>query len=209
MKKKMNLRIAFSYFIIAFYMFLISNFAYAAGAEKGSGMPQLDAQTYSSQIFWLIVTFLITFLILKMSITPKLSNIIINRKNRIDNDILEAKKAKEEAEKVKLDQENSISDAKSNAALIVKDVIEKTNHSIRENQAEAKERFQKKISDAEKNILQQKNEVLNNISNTATDLTLLISKKFSGSNVPLDLANKAVSERLKNSDFLSYKKMDE
>ncbi len=205
MKKKMNPRIAFSYFIIAFYMFLISKFAYAAGAEKGSGMPQLDAQTYSSQIFWLIVT----FLILKMSITPKLSNIIINRKNRIDNDILEAKKAKEEAEKVKLDQENSISDAKSNAALIVKDVIEKTNHSIRENQAEAKERFQKKISDAEKNILQQKNEVLNNISNTATDLTLLISKKFSGSNVPLDLANKAVSESLKNSDFLSYKKMDE
>ncbi len=209
MKKKMNLRIAFSYFIISFYMFLISKFAYAAGAEKGSGMPQLDAQTYSSQIFWLIVTFLITFLILKMSITPKLSNIIINRKNRIDNDILEAKKAKEEAEKVKLDQENSISDAKSNAALIVKDVIEKTNHSIRENQAEAKERFQKKISDAEKNILQQKNEVLNNISNTATDLTILISKKFSGSNVPTDLANKAVSERLKNSDFLSYKKMDE
>ena len=148
---------------------IITQITYAAGGEQNSGMPQLDAQTFSSQIFWLVVTFLITFLILKLSITPKLSEILSNRKNRIDSDILEAKKAKEEAEKVKLEQEKSISDAKSNAALIVKEVIDKSNHTIRENETIAKDKFQKKISEAEKNILSIKSDILNNISDTATD----------------------------------------
>ena len=71
------------------------------------------------------------------------SNVFGDNHDTTEKELLE--KAKEINQKVKLDQENSISDAKSNAALIVKDVIEKTNHSIRENQAEAKERFQKKM----------------------------------------------------------------
>ena len=208
MFKKINLNIIFSYFLIIFKIVIITQITYAAGGEQNSGMPQLDAQTFSSQIFWLVVTFLITFLILKLSITPKLSEILSNRKNRIDSDILEAKKAKEEAEKVKLEQEKSISDAKSNAALIVKEVIDKSNHTIRENETIAKDKFQKKISEAEKNILSIKSDILNNISDTATDLTILITQKFSGSNISLDLANKAVSESIKNSDLISNKKMD-
>ena len=139
MFKKINLNIIFSYFLIIFNIVIITQITYAAGGEQNSGLPQLDSQTFSSQIFWLVVTFLITFLILKLSITPKLSEILSNRKNRIDSDILEAKKAKEEAEKVKLEQEKSISDAKSNAALIVKEVIDKSNHTIRENETIAKD----------------------------------------------------------------------
>jgi len=208
MFKKINLNIIFSYFLIIFNIVIITQITYAAGGEQNSGMPQLDVQTFSSQIFWLVVTFLITFLILKLSITPKLSEILSNRKNRIDSDILEAKKAKEEAEKVKLEQEKSISDAKSNAALIVKEVIDKSNHTIRENETIAKDKFQKKISEAEKNILSIKSDILNNISDTATDLTILITQKFSGSNISLDLASKAVSESIKNSDLISNKKMD-
>tara|TARA_Y100001960_G_C14373904_1_gene680496 strand:+ start:74 stop:703 length:630 start_codon:yes stop_codon:yes gene_type:complete len=208
MFKKINLNIIFSYFLIIFKIVIITQITYAASGEQNSGMPQLDVQTFSSQIFWLVVTFLITFLILKLSITPKLSEILSNRKNRIDSDILEAKKAKEEAEKVKLEQEKSISDAKSNAALIVKEVIDKSNHTIRENETIAKEKFQKKISEAEKKILSLKSDILNNISDTATDLTILITQKFSGSNISLDLASKAVSESIKNSDLISNKKMD-
>ena len=94
-------------FYIYSFCFFTSLNAFSASKDK-EGMPQLDVSTYPSLIFWLILTFGFTFLVLKFFITPKLSEILNQRKERVSADLFAAKSSREEAENSKINQEKSI-----------------------------------------------------------------------------------------------------
>ena len=46
-------------------------------------MPQLEITTYPSQIFWLVVSFLILYLIMSKIIIPKIASVIKSRESEI------------------------------------------------------------------------------------------------------------------------------
>ena len=69
-------------------------------AESG-GMPQLNPEFWFSQIFWLVVTFGILYLVLSKLILPKISSNLESRKSQILENI-------EAAEKQRIDSENKI-----------------------------------------------------------------------------------------------------
>ena len=71
--------------------FLIVNPAYS----EGKGLPQLDFTTYPSLIFWSILSLLTLYLIMAYVITPKISNVINNREQHLQNDLIKAKALKE------------------------------------------------------------------------------------------------------------------
>ena len=85
-------------------MFIL-NTNQAFGAE--GGMPQLNPEFWASQIFWLILIFSILYIIIWKIFLPKITDSIENRKSRIVNDLNEAQKLKENAEK-KLNEYNKI-----------------------------------------------------------------------------------------------------
>lgn len=55
-------------------------------------MPQFDFTTYSSQIFWFSICFAILYFAMNFVILPRIKNIISERKNLIDSDVLSAEK---------------------------------------------------------------------------------------------------------------------
>ena len=169
-------------------------------SKDTEGMPQLDVSTYPSLIFWLILTFGFTFLVLKFFITPKLSEILNQRKERISADLFAAKSSREEAENSKMNQEKSISDAKNNANKIVKDAIEKTKIKLQETEKKAKERLTKNLLEAEKNISDAKNKSLKNITIISTDIAVAISKKVSGINIKESIVSKNITDQISQSD---------
>ena len=77
----------------------------AFGSE--TGMPQLNPEFWTAQIFWLMLIFSSLYLIIWKIFLPKITYSIENRKSRIVNDIDEAQKLKENAEK-KLEEYNEI-----------------------------------------------------------------------------------------------------
>ena len=87
---------------IILYNFIFS-FVFLAqtqSAENG-GMPQLNPEFWVSQIFWLILTFGILFVVLSKLILPKISSNIETRRSQILENI-------ETAEKQRLESENKI-----------------------------------------------------------------------------------------------------
>ena len=66
-------------------------------AESG-GMPQLNPEFWVSQIFWLILTFGILYLVLSKFILPKISENLETRKSQILENIETAEKQREESE---------------------------------------------------------------------------------------------------------------
>jgi F-type H+-transporting ATPase subunit b len=65
---------------IAFVIYINQAF----GSEPG--MPQLNPEFWSAQIFWLILTFSSLYLIIWKIFLPKITYSIENRKSRIVND---------------------------------------------------------------------------------------------------------------------------
>ncbi len=92
--------------------FLSINFA--ESSESG-GMPQLNPEFWFSQIFWLIITFGILFIILSKLILPKISETLEVRKSQISENIEAAEKEREESENKIKEYEKIILDSKTEA----------------------------------------------------------------------------------------------
>ena len=89
----------------------------AFGSE--AGMPQLDPEFWPSQVFWLILIFSALYLIIWKIFLPRITLSIENRKSRIVNDLSEAEKLKENAEKKLIEYNKIISDARKEAIKII------------------------------------------------------------------------------------------
>ena len=92
------------YFQSIFFNLLFIKEVFAA--ESG-GMPQLNPEFWISQIFWLILTFGILYIVLSKLILPKISNNLESRKSQILENIEAADKQREDSE-LKLKQYEEI-----------------------------------------------------------------------------------------------------
>ena len=72
-----------------------------------AGMPQLNPEFWTAQIFWLILIFSSLYLIIWKIFLPRITYSIESRKSKIVNDLNETQKLKENAEK-KLKEYNEI-----------------------------------------------------------------------------------------------------
>lgn len=61
-------------------------------------MPQLEVASFCSQVFWLLVAFLVLFLVAKFVIVPNMERVLMSRANHIDSMLEQAKKFTREAE---------------------------------------------------------------------------------------------------------------
>lgn len=92
------------------------------GAEAGgAGMPQLNPDYFSNQIFWLLVTLVVIYFILSRVALPRIASILAERQGTITNDIAAAEELKARAEEAEAAYEKALSDARAEAAKIVED----------------------------------------------------------------------------------------
>jgi F-type H+-transporting ATPase subunit b len=103
------------YFQSIFFSFLFFKEAFAA--ESG-GMPQLNPEFWVSQIFWLILTFGIMYVVLSKLILPKISDNLESRKSQILENIEAADKQREDSELKLKEYEEIVSKSKFEAKSI-------------------------------------------------------------------------------------------
>ena len=97
--------------LVFFNFFFIGN---VFAAESG-GMPQLNPEFWVSQIFWLVITFGILYVVLSKLILPKISANLESRKSQISDNIEAADKQREESEKKLKEYDLIISKSKTEA----------------------------------------------------------------------------------------------
>ena len=126
-------------FCFALCIALIVHVNQAFGSE--AGMPQLNPEFWAAQIFWLILTFSSLYLIIWKVFLPKITLSIENRKSRVVNDLDEAQKLKENAEK-KLNEYNKIIE---NSKREAKKIIENNNKKLERDIQNKKKKFNYEI----------------------------------------------------------------
>ncbi len=90
-----------------------------AAAEAAPGMPQLDLTTFPNQIFWLVVTLVVIYLVLNRVALPRIAGILSERQGTITNDIAAAEGLKAKAVEAEEAYNKALADARAEAGRIV------------------------------------------------------------------------------------------
>ena len=150
----------------------------AFAAESG-GMPQLNPEFWISQIFWLILTFGVLYILLSKLILPKISNNLESRKSQILENIEAAEKQREDSEAKLQEYEKVISKSKLEAKNIFNQAREKALKDINDK----KEVLDKQINEAEKEILAFHKIAPEKINKIAIDTSSELIQKLIGAEV--------------------------
>ncbi len=87
-------------------------------------MPQFDSTTFASQLFWLLVTFGLLFIIASRVLLPRIAGILTARQEKIDDDLNRAGIVKGEAETALAAYEKTMADGKAEAQGLLRQAAE-------------------------------------------------------------------------------------
>ncbi len=92
----------------------------AAGhGGEAVGMPQLDFTSFPNQIFWLVVTLIVIYLVLARIALPRIGSVLSERQGTITNDIAAAEDLKQKAVEAEEAYNKALADARLEAGRIV------------------------------------------------------------------------------------------
>tara|TARA_B100000902_G_scaffold158061_1_gene154119 strand:+ start:120 stop:710 length:591 start_codon:yes stop_codon:yes gene_type:complete len=168
------------FFQLIIFSFLFLKEAFAA--ESG-GMPQLNPEFWVSQIFWLILTFGIMYLVLSRLILPKISNNLESRKSQILENIEAAEKQREDSESKLKEYDTIISRSKIEANSIFNQAREKAIKDIATKREMLNKQIDDEIAEAEKEIKALKKSAPNKINKIAIETSTDLIQKLIGAEI--------------------------
>ena len=182
-------------FCFAFCIALIFCINQAFGSEVG--MPQLNPEFWTAQIFWLILIFSSLYLIIWKIFLPRITYSIENRKSRVVNDLDEAQKLKENAEKKLREYNEIIEDSKKEAKKMIEDNKKKLDKDIESKKEKFNEEIEKEIMAVEAEIKDLKKTSISDIGIIAAETTAEVMKQIIDTEVNKSNVSAIVSDIVK------------
>ena len=163
-------------------------------------MPQIAqlVETWSSQVFWLLVFFGITFFVIGRGMVPKVMETVAQRDSQIAADLAAAKAARdaadeqEEAWRVRENENRAAAQA-----IVAKAKADAAASSDKKLKA-AQGRLDKKLEEAEARISEARTAALAEVESVAVEAAQDIVSRLAGVKVTKPAASKAVKEAMSN-----------
>ena len=154
---------------------LISKNAFSA-----EGMPQFNAYTFPTQLFWLFITFLLLYFFISLLILPRIRDNLRLRKNKISNDLERAELIKHEIEKIRQEYDQKITNASNRANDNIKNALEKADQDLITQIDNVKQKINKKINESDQETLDLKNNFAMKTNEIAEEIATLLVEKILG-----------------------------
>jgi F-type H+-transporting ATPase subunit b len=150
-----------------------------AKAEK-KGLPQFDPSSFTSQVFWLVIMFVVLYFFFSKVTFPQVSAIQHKRKARIDHDIATAQKMRESAELAKSKYETAAAEAQVKSTAIYKKAAEENKIKFNETLDAFRARGAKLVQDTESQISNAKSQSMESIQMVAASTARVAAEKIVG-----------------------------
>ncbi|MHC0053538.1 F0F1 ATP synthase subunit B' [Actibacterium sp. D379-3] len=170
--------------------------AEAAHGAESVGMPQLDFSTFPNQIFWLVVTLLVIYLILSRVALPRIGSVLAERQGTITNDIAAAEELKLKAQEAEVAYNQALADARVEAQKIIAEAKADIQGDLDVAIADADAQIAVKTAESEKRIGEIRAGALDSVTEVANDTALEIVAKL-GQAADMPAVTAAVAARLK------------
>lgn len=152
----------------------------ADGSQHGGTFPPFDASTFPSQLVSLAVFFVALYIIVSRLALPRVGAVIDARQNKIEGDLAEAQKLKDESEAALKAYEAELTDARSKAQAISSANREKLNAASDAERKTLEEKLAVKLADAEKTIAATRAGAMSNVRGIAAEAASAIVQRLIG-----------------------------
>jgi F-type H+-transporting ATPase subunit b len=152
------------------------------GADGGHGgaFPPFDSSTFASQLVSLVVFFVALYIIVSRIALPRVGAVIDARQNKIEGDLAEAQKLKDESEAALKAYEAELATARSKAQAIGAETREKLNAASEAERKALEGKLAARLADAEKTIAATRAAAMRNVRGIAADAAAAIVQRLTG-----------------------------
>jgi F-type H+-transporting ATPase subunit b len=168
----------------------------AAENSGGSSLPQLEIATYPSQLFWLLITFVVLYVLLSKIALPRVAEVLESRQERVDNDLTKAHQLREESDAVRSAYEQSLAESRAAAQAKVAATQNDINERVAAAEAEAAAKAAAELRAAEERIAGAAATALDNIRDVAVDVSAQAVNKLIGIDVDTAVVSQAVDQAI-------------
>ena len=144
------------------------------------GLPQLDTTTFASQIFWLVISFAILYVVMSALALPRLQKVLKDRADRIRQDIDAAAKAKRQSDEAIAAYTQSLAEARAKALKIGDDMRKKMQAQIDDRAKSEGDRLAGDVARAEARIQTLRGQALTQVGAIATEAATAIVERLGG-----------------------------
>ena len=155
-------------------------------------MPQLDPSTFPTQIFWLILSFGLLYLVLWRFVLPGIGEVRTSRQVKIGSDLDRAEELKREAEAIQAAYEKALAEATAEAQSIHRDTAQSLAEQRQAQQNALTGELSAEAAKAEGRIEGEKQAAMQQLGDVAADLVQAAVERLVGTHIETADADAAV-----------------
>jgi F-type H+-transporting ATPase subunit b len=164
------------------------------GAPEGhAGLPQMDVGTFTGQVFWLVLTFGLLFLVLWRVTLPMIAGAIGNRRSRIQGDLETAESLRKDAAAALGAYEAALTQARGRAHQLAAENKRRIAVEIEQLKSAAESEAQATMAEAERRIAGERAKAVTGVAAAAAEAAADIVQRLIGATVSAEDARNAVA----------------
>ena len=168
--------------------------------HPGGGKPQFppfNKETFASQLVWFVIFFVALYVLIGRFAIPRIGGIIEARRGRVEGDLAEANRLKEQSDAALKAYEKSLADARNRAQTLANETRDKLNAEAEVARKKLENQLNLKLAEAEKTIAATKTAAMANVRGIAVDTASAIVQQLIGTAPSSSAAEAAVADALK------------
>lgn len=168
--------------------------------QPGGGKPQFppfNKETFASQLVWFVLFFIVLYVLIGRFAIPRIGGIIEARRGRIEGDLAEANRLKEQSDAALKSYEKSLADARARAQALASETRDKLGAEADERRKALEGQLNVKLAEAEKTIATTKTAAMTNVRGIAVDTAAAIVERLIGTAPAGPAVEAAVADALK------------
>jgi F-type H+-transporting ATPase subunit b len=143
-------------------------------------MPQLDFTTFAPQLFWLAVSFVVLYGLMRWLALPRVEQVLAGRREHLAGDLTRAADLKTEAEAALAAYQKTLADARAAAQATLRETTEKLAAEAAARQQELSATLAAQVAAAEARIAAMKEQALADVRGIATEVGGAVVEKLIG-----------------------------
>jgi len=152
-------------------------------AGHTGAFPPFDSTHYASQVLWLAITFGLFYLFLSRVALPRIGSVIETRRDRIEQDLEQAARMKQDADSAIAAYEQELAEARLKAGRIAQEARDNAKSKAEAERASVEASLETKLNEAETRIAAIKEKAMSDVGTIAEDTATEIVKQLIGGSV--------------------------
>ena len=142
--------------------------------------PPFQPENYASQLIWLAIAFIALYLLMSKIALPRIGSILEERRLRIENDLAQAHRLKDESDAAITAYEKALAEAHGRAQTLADETRKKAAAASEARRKEVDAKLNARIAEAEKSIAATRSAAMTNVGSIASEAAAALVERLTG-----------------------------